>query len=124
MAGLQPPPINPDALAAPGVQPGVANPLPQMQIPVPPVAAAAVRHRTFASYYMDESKDPVRLRYASILHRFDAVGDKAQDADALLQGVLGNPTIPNSFLCCAVLSGSPKIYVIHMLSKFTPVIDG
>jgi hypothetical protein len=44
----------------------------------------------------------------------------------LLELTLGNPSVPITFLCCAVLPGTgrPKVYLLHMLSKFTPSLDG
>jgi hypothetical protein len=115
MAGIQPPAIHPVVQAAPGMPQGPAGAQPLL---VP------VRHRTFASFYADETKDPFRLRVPSVLRRFDAAGDEAQDADSLLQGVLGNSAAPNAFLCCASLAGTPKVYVLHMPSKFVPALDG
>lgn len=136
MAGIPPPAIN---FAAPAALPGHGQALGQGQAghgqagqgqaqvqPLPAVAPLTlpVRHKTFAGYYADESQDPSRDRYALILRRFDAIGNEAQDADTLLQVTLGNPNVPIAFLCCATLSTAPRIYVIHMPSKFSPSIDG
>jgi len=40
--------------------------------------------------------------------------------------ILGNANIPSTFLCCATLHGTgrPRIYLLHVLSKFTPALDG
>ncbi len=47
-----------------------------------------------------------------------------QDDDLLLQVSLGNPNVSNAFLCCATLSSVPRIYAVHMPSKFIPSLDG
>ena len=104
MAGMNPPAIplqprqGPPILPqpGPGLVPGI-------------LPAQAIRHNTFASYYSDETKDPFRASYSTILRRFDVSGPDAVDAAALQQMALGNPSVPNAYLCCASLSGTPRI---------------
>lgn len=121
MADHQPPAINLGAQAAPLRH----APVPQAQIPPAAVPVTLpLRHRTFTNFYSDPSKDPFRDRYSSILRRFDAIGPDSQDADTLLQVVLGNTNTAHAFLCCATLAGSPRIYIIHMPTKYIPCLDG
>lgn len=126
MAGLQQPAVNLNAPVAPvGQAPLLQAPVPQAQVPQAALPLTLpVRHRSFASFYADTLRDPFRDRYASILRCFDAVGPDSQDSDTLLQVVLGSLNAPMAFLCCATLAGSPRIYVIHMPTKYTPAIDG
>jgi hypothetical protein len=110
----------------------------QAQAALPPMAAAAglpgnipavpqvQRYDSFSALYHDETKDPLRDRAAAVLARFNAMAAEPPDADALLDMALGNPSIPRTFLCCAALHAStkPRIYLIHVLSKYTPAMDG
>jgi len=52
-------------------------------------------------------------------------GANALRAEVLMQMVLGNPSTPQTFLCCTALhNADSKIYLLHALSRFTPVLDG
>lgn len=119
MAGMNPPAIP--------QQPGQAPPI----IPQPPqgpapgiLTAQALPHNSFASYYSDETKDPFHVSYGAILHRFDVSGPEAIDAATLQQMALGKSTVPNAYPCCASLNGTPRIYILHMPSKYIPALDG
>jgi hypothetical protein len=85
-----------------------------------------IRHTNFASLYHDTSKDPLRNRYEAVIDHFDAMAANPQTPEGLLELTLGNPSVPITFLCCAALPGTgrPKVYLLHMLSKFTPSLDG
>jgi len=65
-------------------------------------------------------------RYAAIVQRFDAINNAPIAGDSLFETILGNPSIPNTFLCCALLNGQtrPRVYVIHTISKYVPSING
>jgi hypothetical protein len=120
MAGINIPAIPGQAAQAPMIAPaGPAQPGAQVAPLVLPV-----RHSSFTSFFNDQSKDPFRAAYAAILCRFDVTGPDTQDAATLLQIGLGNPSVPIAYLCCASLQGSTRVYVIHMLSKYTPALDG
>jgi len=90
-----------------------------------PLLQPPLKHTTFASYYRDETKDPFSSRYPAVLTRFDPMGDNPQAADTLLEAVVGNPSVPSTFLCCASIHGArPRIYVLHAFSKYFPSWDG
>jgi len=94
-----------------------------------PLAVASIpltRHMTFSSFYQDEHKDPMRDRYATIMARFDAMAHTPLTAEAVLETALGNPSVPETFLCCASLHGAarPRIYLLHMMSKYVPAFNG
>lgn len=121
---LPPPPALPaqSAVGAPqgGVPmaapvPGIAQPLPQQ-----------VNHTSFASYYYDDTKDVLRARAAAVLARFDTEGQDVQTGVDLLQTTLENRSIPNTFLCCAVLHANTpaKVYILHAMSNFLQAPDG
>jgi len=90
----------------------------------PPLAApeaAAGQATTFAQLYQDIRADPLVNSYAAVLARFDAMVEEPQDPDELLSLALENPSLPNTFLCCARLHTNmavPRIYVVHKLSKY------
>jgi hypothetical protein len=102
---------------------GAGNAVPAMPQDLP---CQVMRHRNFASLYHDEARDPMRQRYPAILQRFDAMNNAPIAGDSLFEMILGNPSIPNTFLCCALLNGQtrPRVYVIHTISKYVPSIDG
>ncbi len=123
---LPPPPVlpmqpQPVVGAAQGGVPAAA-PMPGIAPPL----AQAVNHTSFASYYHDDTKDPLRSRAAAVLARFEAEGQAAVAGADLLQAVLENKEIPNTFLCCAVLHANTpaKVYVLHALSKYPQALDG
>jgi hypothetical protein len=61
-----------------------------------------------------------------VIQRYDAMADAPQTPEALLESALGNPSVPGTFLCCAALNGAtkPRIYLLHVLSKYVPAMDG
>jgi hypothetical protein len=61
-----------------------------------------------------------------ILDRFNAAVPAPQAVETLMEAVLGNPSVPNTFLCLAALNGTAcyRVYVLHTLSKYTPTLDG
>jgi hypothetical protein len=104
-------------------------PNPTVAAALPPVAPGmqpALRHKTFATLYHDETKDPLRSRAAAVIQRYDVTADTPQTPEALLESAIGNPSVPGTFLCCAVLNGAskPRIYLLHVLSKYVPAMDG
>jgi hypothetical protein len=102
-----------------------AAPPNHLRTPPPDVLIPPIKHSTFASCYNDETHDPFCGNYATILCRFDVNGPAALDAAALSQTCFGYTDVPSPFLCCAALNaGSPKIYVVHMPSKYIPALDG
>jgi len=61
-----------------------------------------------------------------ILDRFNAAVPAPQAVETLMEAVLGNPSVPNTFLCLAALNGTAcyRVDVLHTLSKYTPTLDG
>ncbi len=92
----------------------------------PPGIPQVMKHTSFTTLYHDGTKDPMQDRAAAIVARFDAMADPPQDADALLETAVGNPSILSTYLCCAALNGNarPRVYVLHVLSKYLPAMDG
>jgi len=109
------------------VPPVPVGPIPQAQGPyVNYVGAPTVRHNTFAVLYGNATNDPLRQNYGLVIKCFDAMSNAPQPAETLLNIALGNPSVPNAYLCCASLHGfgNPKVYLLHAPSRYTPAMDG
>jgi hypothetical protein len=107
------------------VEPGAANAL----APIMPALAGQgqgtpVRHATFSSFYADGTCDPLRESAAAVFARIDPMSAAPIAAQELLDSISGDPTRPSAYLCCASLHGASRVYVVHMLSKFLPAMDG
>jgi hypothetical protein len=90
-----------------------------------PAMPATVRHGTFGSLYNDPTCDPLWNSAATILQRFDPMRVEPLTGDALKESVSGDPSRPNAFLCCTALYGrTHRVYILHMLSRYPPGIDG
>jgi len=124
----------PVALQAPAAQGGAQAPNQVLQ-GIPQVAAAAagglpampatVRHGTFGSLYNDPTCDPLWNSAATILQRFDPMRAEPLTGDALKESISGDPSRPSAFLCCTALyGGTHRVYIVHMLSRYPPGIDG
>jgi len=86
--------------------------------------AQAQGHCSFTSLFQDEMQDPFRASWAQVLRYFD---DAATDASAIMTAALGNVNASSAYLCCVTLypKGSPKVYVLHTLSRYPPTaLDG
>lgn len=139
-AGALPQPVGPAIRPAPLVaqlgpqqgQPMVAPLVVQAAIPPPEVNAGIpgllpnLRHTSFASFYHDAGKDPLRTRYTEVIEHFDAMAATPQTPKGLMDIELGNPSVPIKFLCCVSLpsTGRPRVCLLHLLSKYTPALDG
>jgi hypothetical protein len=118
--------VQPQIPAQPAAaEPGAANP---PALIMPALAGQGqgtpVRHATFASFYAEGTCDTLRESAAAIFARIDPMSAAPIAAQELLDSVSGDPTRPVAYLCCASLHGAPRLYVVHMLSKFLPAIDG
>jgi hypothetical protein len=88
-------------------------------------ARPAEQPRTFTALYANPQKDPLINSYPLVLARFDAMIEEPEAPEDLLNSVLSNSTLPNTFLCCAVLNNArPRIYVLHKISRFPRAFDG
>jgi hypothetical protein len=125
----QPPPVGqiqvatgggaPPAAASQGqaIQGGGAQPNMHAGLP-------RTKHRTFASLYSDPNCDPAWDSAVQIMQRFDPMKVGPLNSADLLATVSGDPTRPSTYLCCAQLHDTPRIYLIHMLSRYPPSLDG
>lgn len=105
-------------------QPAAGPVLEQLRVPTAP-GRPVEPSRTFAAKYADPHQDQLLNSYPLVLARFDTMVDVPEAAEALLSSVLSNSTLPNTFLCCAVLNNArPRIYVLHKLSRYPPALDG
>jgi hypothetical protein len=105
------------------------QPIQGPQLPLAPFApnvqgTAPISHTTFAAFFSDETRDPMRRSYEAITARFDAMNAAPQNANMLLDMAVGNPNVPSTFLCCATLHAQPRIFLIHSLSRYVPAMDG
>jgi hypothetical protein len=125
MAQQLPPNVVPPGAQLPQLPPPPVLPLPQVPGAAAPLQVP-VLHKTFASYYSDESKDPLNNRVAGVLARFDVDAAAIQQGSDLLQVTIANVTVPNTFLFCASLhaQGPVKIYLLHALSRYPQTLDG
>jgi hypothetical protein len=88
-------------------------------------ASPAEPPKTFNALYSNPQKDPLINSYPLVLARFDAMIEEPEAPEDLLNAVLSNSTLPNTFLCCAVLNNArPRIYVLHKISRFPRAFDG
>ncbi len=80
---------------------------------------------TFAQLYDDASKDPFKRNYERIMERFDPDRNDAVRSDVLFQQAvsLGGTTL-RAYLCCGITLNVPKIYCVHMPTKFVAAMDG
>jgi hypothetical protein len=116
MAGLVPPNVV-AAQPAPVLQPPVAAPGVQMP--------AAPKPRTFRDFYADSSRDPCKGDYQRIMQRFDPEAATIIASDVLLEQALGNrPDLHQAYLCCAATRRGPRVFCIHLPSRFTSALDG
>jgi hypothetical protein len=96
-----------------------------MIMPATVTEPRALRHRTFTSYYSDPTCDPLWGNLTSVLGRFDPMRLQGPvSADELRASISGDALRPSCFLCCTALHNIPKIYVVHMLSRYPRAIDG
>jgi len=90
-----------------------------------PQALTAPRTLTFAQYYSDPSKDPYHRSYQRIMTRFDPSQPAALPSDMLYQQVVNiGSTVPQAYLFCAATLAGPRIYCIHLISRYVGALDG
>jgi len=103
-------------------------PLPPMVIPgqvqAPAAAGQGARHRSFASLYSDQNCDPLWDSAGTIMQRYDPMRADPVGAAALMASISGDPSRPGTYLCCSTVHNTPRIYLVHMLSRYPPAIDG
>jgi hypothetical protein len=92
-----------------------------LALPVPQAHGAC----TFAQLYDDASKDPFKRNYERIMERFDPDRNDAVRDDVLFQQAvsLGGTTL-RAYLCCGITLNVPKIYCVHLPTKFVAAMDG
>jgi len=68
----------------------------------------------------------MRKNAGAVSARFDPMNNDPVAAEALLDMAVGNPNLPNAYLCCTTLHGNgrPCVYILHSMSKYTPSMDG
>lgn len=77
--------------------------------------------------YQDESKDPCKRNYARVMQRFDAMDEDAAavPGNTLFQQIVNRGgKVLQSFLCCGRSMNGPRIFTLHLPSKFLASIDG
>jgi hypothetical protein len=113
MAGIAPPL---QGVAQPAiVQPGPAA------LPMP----LTIKPRTFRQFYEDASKDPCLGDYTRIMTCFDPEAAPVFASDVLMEQALGTRhDLHQAYLCCAATHRGPRIYCIHLPSRFTSALDG
>jgi hypothetical protein len=138
-------PVIPQGITPAQVQAQVPNVIGNNQAPVlqggggapqvPPAMAAAtegqvlppvMQHSSFATLFCDEARDPFRYSHAAIVGRLNAMNALPLTGETLLESALGNPSVPNTYLCCSNLNTGMgyKVYLLHLLSKYIPSLDG
>jgi len=81
--------------------------------------------RTFQEFYADAARDPLRGVYERIMSRFDPEQVVAVEAATLFeQAVTSNSGVPQAYLCCASTRRGPRIYCVHLPSRFPSALDG
>ena len=129
MAGLAP---VPQGLAQPApaivVQPGPAaghGGLPVQPVPPRQDLPEQPKARTFMQFYEDLSKDPCNGDYGRIMQRFDPESPTAVATEVLLEQALGSGgTKHQAYLCCSATRRGPRIFCIHLPSRFVGALDG
>jgi len=88
--------------------------------------ATPIVHRSFASFYSDDTLDPLPARAAAVLGRFAPDAQVVQAGADLLTTTLENASIPHTFLCCTALhpKGQAKVYLLHAFSRYPQAPDG
>jgi hypothetical protein len=79
-----------------------------------------VRFRTVNQYYSNITRDPFSGNYGRIMLRFATIQERKQQ----IQMSKDNPDARQAYLCCAPSRQGPRIYRVHMPSKFASVLDG
>jgi len=99
--------------------------VPQIPLPIGPLGQRA-RHTSYSSLFNDETRDPMRNNAGTVSAHFDPMNNDPVVAEALLDMAVGNPNLPNAYLCCTTLHGNgrPRVYILHSMSKYTPSMDG
>jgi len=82
------------------------------------------RHRSFASYYGDETLDPFQGNYTRILERLDPETNNGLSHFMLLEQAVGTGACPQAYLCCSNQQQRTRVYCIHLPSRFTSSLDG
>jgi len=81
--------------------------------------------RTFQEFYADAARDPLHGVYERIMSRFDPEQVVAVEAATLFeQAVTSNSGVPQAYLCCASTRRGPRIYCVHLPSRFPSALDG
>ena len=108
-----PPPLQPANILVPG------NVVPGNNLQIVP------RPKTFTQFYDDASKDPCERNYARVMQRFDPENVNAPAADVLFTQAVGTSgNLHRAYLCCAPTRRGPRIYCIHLPSRFVSALDG
>jgi hypothetical protein len=107
----------------PLVQP--ANQAPPPMVPAGNNLVIPVRCRTFTQFYEDTSKDPCQGNYTRIFQRFDPENAAAAAPEILFEQALGCSSDKHqAYFCCALTRRGPRIYCMHLPSKFVSALDG
>jgi len=92
---------------------------------VAPQAITAPWILTFTQYYSNQSKDPYHCNYQRIMTRFDPSQPAAIPSATLYQQVVSiGSNVPQAYLFCAATLAGPRIYCIHLLSRYIGALDG
>jgi hypothetical protein len=122
-AVMQPPQFLPlgDPTIAQAAMPGIVGTNRQSAS----VAPLAPKYRWFQEFYADETKDPCQGSYQRVMQRFDYEHAQAADPATLFeQAVSSNGLAHQAYFCCASTRRGPRIYCIHMPSRFASAVDG
>jgi hypothetical protein len=79
---------------------------------------------TLRQLYQDESKDPCRGDYARIMMRFNIMIANPVPGPTLFQQVVNRwGGVLQSFLCCGRSLNGPRVFALHLPSKFLAPLD-
>lgn len=83
------------------------------------------RARTFLQFYQDTTKDPCQGDYGRIMQRFDPEHAASIAAEVLFEQAMGaGGTSHQAYFCCASTRRGPRVYTIHLPSRFVSALDG
>jgi hypothetical protein len=114
---------------------GLAQPAPAIVLPPGPGGPGGIplqqalpeqqKARTFLQFYEDTTKDPCNGDYSRIMQRFDPESPTVIAAELLLEQALGSVgTQHQAYLCCSSTRRGPRIFCVHLPSRFVGALDG
>jgi hypothetical protein len=93
----------------------------QIPLPIGPLGQRA-RHTSYSSLFNDETRDPMRNNAGTVSAHFYPMNNNLVAAEAFLDIAVGNPNLPNAYLCCTTLHGNgrPHVYILTPCQNIRP----